>query len=998
MNELSVHHENGHAQSVCHLIIGISLRILLGFITFLIVYGSLYPFNIDLASYSQSSINALLSFRFDDTSRGDLVANVLLFVPFGFVAMQVLRDRAPLIRWGLILTSGFALAWGIQAVQLVLPERVPAGSDALWNLLGCAAGGFAGLLPFKKYFPEFPVRHYPAIPFLLALLWIAYQWAPFVPSLDWQLLKNNIKAVFLNPTLNIVWTLQGIVVWFIVFRFLRESQSRLATGSNLPLLVLCVLVTSFFFVGHAVSTDRVAGALIALLLWPLFKNVIGPGVLACLLIVVLLGISYTPFQLREAAGTFNWVPFSGALDGNMLINVLATFKKIFLYGSLIWLMVEARIRLRLAAGIAALLLFAAEVPQIYFAEATPEITDALLAVLVGIAFHYYGQAEQHAGKRYKEKVSNAEDKLNALPGEAAKARIQRSTAVKEIEASQINVVSSSPLKLQLNLHNYQKFFLDETAKRSKKSISEICSLIIDAAVEEDGAEARLNDQLSPVVLDKKRLSRRRWTAVTIHLEAHRRDILAELADSLEYTPSRILRLLIENHLSSVMKNAKWYQALRFRPPKLTRLRRNQKELLTVATVFVLVVGYFVINYGRKLTVDTPRWAGYPATIILDPHVHTKFSDGALSPEEVVELAVNNGCNALAITDHSDVADSASSAQLDRIQRIRIKYPNLLLFTGIEINIPQYRGREHMGVIVSPENEQAVLRQLGDIAEDAVLDEGRSHIDDTNLIQNLIKYQQLDEPIITIYNHPSRKVPKVSQSVDDILRWIQAGHQVTAIEGAPGHQTSKAIGSYKALVRTINRWDPMVAEIGGGWDQLLAQGHNIWAALAPSDYHNRHLDKSPCEFSRTHLAVPEASYKGVLQAIESGTFWADHGRILEQFYFSVEYEERVAPAYPGSTVHIGHTDSVAVFSIAIQRGPGSLNMPLSAELISNCVDGKPAQIAKLEFSPGESVVSGLFPIASVGLDERSCFVRARIRLSNFTEPDFLAYSNPIRFVL
>ena len=37
--------------------------------------------------------------------------------------------------------------------------------------------------------------------------------------------------------------------------------------------------------------------------------------------------------------------------------------------------------------------------------------------------------------------------------------------------------------------------------------------------------------------------------------------------------------------------------------------------------------------------------------LLDMHVHTNYSDGQFSPDEVIQLAINAGIGIVAITDH-----------------------------------------------------------------------------------------------------------------------------------------------------------------------------------------------------------------------------------------------------------------------------------------------------------------------------------------------------------
>ena len=52
----------------------------------------------------------------------------------------------------------------------------------------------------------------------------------------------------------------------------------------------------------------------------------------------------------------------------------------------------------------------------------------------------------------------------------------------------------------------------------------------------------------------------------------------------------------------------------------------------------------------------PRAGGRP----LELHAHTLYSDGLLSPADLVELAVERGLFALAITDHDSVEGIAEA--------------------------------------------------------------------------------------------------------------------------------------------------------------------------------------------------------------------------------------------------------------------------------------------------------------------------------------------------
>lgn len=77
-----------------------------------------------------------------------VIANILLFVPWGFL-MFVLLDRPQRPRrqtYGLVILAGVLFALAMQVWQLLLPTRVTGFTDALANAVGVFAGAAAGHL------------------------------------------------------------------------------------------------------------------------------------------------------------------------------------------------------------------------------------------------------------------------------------------------------------------------------------------------------------------------------------------------------------------------------------------------------------------------------------------------------------------------------------------------------------------------------------------------------------------------------------------------------------------------------------------------------------------------------------------------------------------------------------------------------------------------------------------------------------------------------------
>ena len=963
------------------------MRLLLGMFTLLIVYGSLYPFNFDPGNYDPALQQSLWSFSIADTSRGDFIANLLLFVPFGFTATHVLAGRAPMLQLTLILSVGFVLAFAIQVAQLLIPGRVPAGADAVLNFFGCAIGCAIAYLPLNRFLARFTgVEAYPPIPLILGCLWLIYNWAPFIPSVDFQLLKNSLKMI-LAADLNIWWLFQKIVMWLVIFHFLAETGSKLGRDKLYPLIVLIILIGSLFIVDHSTTIEHVAGGVLSIPAWYIIRNRRRAPILAISLGLAVLTTTFTPFELRSEINSFGWIPFSASLNSNLLLNVLSIFKKLIVYGSLIWLLVEAWFSLRLASVIVAALLLASEMLQVMFKGPTPEITDALLALAIGVSFHFYESARlARSGPPDETEVGSMSENFKGMGKDTPTTNHLGQSSL----ADQPNL-----LELDVNLHRYQATFLDRAARKLGWSQAQVCSELI--------ALARLRPPKEPGLLQLTgsdfglsiRRRNSKWVALKIPLEESVLEDLEALSAEVGQSTSYTLRHLLKGQISKLSSQVHFKTILLGKVSAAIALTEKYHRLIAGTAIVVLaalLVSKFTASSSSFHT--APAWAGNDATIILDHHTHTNYSDGALPPQALVELAIANGCDALAITDHSDKGGSASSEQIKDIIALRSQYPTLTLFTGIELNMPSYNGREHVNVITEPEYETEILRRLGNLADDY----GSKAADDQRLLEAISQYQNRDIQLVVSYNHPSRKAPTVDESLEDLAKWDPSGELFSILSGSPGHQNAKVIGSYQPPHLTEDRWDPVVATVGGVWDKLLSRGHNVWGAIAPSDYHNKKLDKPPCSFSRTHVSAPSSTHKGILRAIRAGTFWADHGHLLNRLNFSVELDGLDKPAYPGAIVKLGSQSSIASTNLTLERGKGSEGSPLTFEVISNCSTGITEVLYTEVLDPVSSESHGLFSINRAGEDSRSCFVRARVRLYSPTGPDLLAYTNPIRILL
>ena len=79
--------------------------------------------------------------------RGDLLANLLFYMPFGFLAVRTLIGKLDR-RSAVIATiaTGALLSLAMELLQHFIPGRVSAMSDFYLNSIGTAAGAVAGKL------------------------------------------------------------------------------------------------------------------------------------------------------------------------------------------------------------------------------------------------------------------------------------------------------------------------------------------------------------------------------------------------------------------------------------------------------------------------------------------------------------------------------------------------------------------------------------------------------------------------------------------------------------------------------------------------------------------------------------------------------------------------------------------------------------------------------------------------------------------------------------
>jgi peptidoglycan/LPS O-acetylase OafA/YrhL len=1228
-----------------------SMRILLYLIVFVIIYGSYYPFHFQWGIDIEARIWRLLNFNFLNSSVSDLISNTVLFIPFGLVITKASRNQLTIKSACEFLVIGFALAFIIQVGQVWTTDRIPWGGDAIWNVFGCLIGiVLAKASTSRRIHFSYELSPYLVISFYLGLALIFIKLAPYSPALDFDVLKTNFKQIIYHPQIDWYWTYESVVTWLISFYLLSQAKLKWLTTGKLVVMVFAVLSVKFLIINNNINISQFFGASVALVIWISLKSLVNKQLLFLALVLTIIQNGLYPFELKPSPTDFHWLPFSGSLNGNILLNIIAMSKKMLFYISAVWLMYLVTNKLRLSTITVAIIIFIGEYSQRFFTNSVAEITDAILVLLGGYILSLCLTKSNHDGQKIIRdnpgytKVSNTnlsqskmvcinQRDIASLDGLRALAALsvfivhfQQFTNVGgalgpfDFERWMVNGNTGVALFFALSgfllsipfwqanqeqtLPNIKHYFF----KRAIRIIPlfYLCFILLMALKGFKGAEVNFNNILSHLFflhnlkdyqvmslnppfwslavemqfylllplffISIKKLNRKSGTLVFIvlvpviyvlykllmnwlgewndwpiripliwpfgielesvngaalkystmaHLPHFLIGVVAAslfltyrdsgkqkpiLCESLFWLASISVAVILSTPLDelfqlnygrynfplvplllgvilvtapnsvfakrlldlpilrwvgiisygvylfhypllkatkmafdlaglSVTNNVvlygvssliltlllahlsyKYFESLvmrKFTKEKLivtdipikqatsqtSRSKRPRLSTYKIGSGAVLIMGtvglLYILNNQGNSKENSISWASNNANIIFDHHTHTQYSDGNLTLGELTELAYSNGCDALAITDHTDRLSSFNPEKIAKINQLRIQYPNLLILNGVELGMPGYEQREHVNIITTPEFESSVLPEVfTKINKSYNLPES---IRDRFIFDNIFKSDDEFNHSIAIYNHPSRKDETADENLSDIKNWNANKQNIMAISGAPGHQKSTDIGSYRALFKTVDRWDPAIANVGSTLDQLLDEGHDIWGAIASSDYHNDKMDYPPCGFSRIHVSAPEKTYDGLMTALKKGTFWASHGKFLSQFKLVAEISEKQLRLSPGEAANT-EAGSIALIQIELTREKDYFGLPLDIELITNCVTGKPELLDLISVPAFKNTAVALIPINKEGKDGQSCYLRSRVQVQTMDGLLNMAYSNHIRFFL
>jgi VanZ family protein len=392
-------------------------RWLLAFFVLLILYGSLFPFELRHVDV-HGPLDAVRRVRWGISTRGDIFANVLLYLPFGAALAWSLPQAGNAFTRVLVAAAcGALLSFSVELTQVFLVRRVATYADVVNNTIGAFLG--AGLATLVRSTADrlhasevFRLTREPVSAALVAL-WLATFLPSWLPPLDTSRWPQAWARLLAQDWPS--WQAAGFETlgWIVAGAALRTLTRPNYVWPLLAFLVLGALAAQFtLFVGSAKLTEPL-GALFGLAAWPVYARLPERTQVPLLFVLVAAALVWRglePFTFVAHPGGFNLVPFADLISrGSSGFDLPLFFGKAFWCGSLVWLLVRLGTSALAAGVVVAAGLLGVEILQMW----TPaghhraSITDPLVAISAGIVMALFS-----AGP-------------SAAPAPAAKARKRR---------------------------------------------------------------------------------------------------------------------------------------------------------------------------------------------------------------------------------------------------------------------------------------------------------------------------------------------------------------------------------------------------------------------------------------------------------------------------------------------------------------------------------------------------------------------------------------------
>jgi len=353
-----------------------------------ILYGSLYPLEFSARNGPQGPWELLASTWRELDHGVDLVSNLIFYFPLGFFLLGALpggRARA----FAATVLCGTALSCSMELLQFYVPGRETSMGDVEANTLGTLAGAVAGsIVGTSSRWPL--LENLAADPPAMVVLgaWLGARCYPYLPEEDLHKYWHAVRGILLAQNLDPLDLPRYAAAWLAIAAIVDRLYGFRRWRLLFPVLLGGEFSARVLLHGTELKLSDIAGGVFAWVGWALLPRRL-PGRMAAagvVLLAAILLLRLQPFTFATTPRDFGWIPFYSLMVGSMNVAIPTFLEKIFFYGAAIWLLWRGALPLVLATALVAALLFATSWAEQFLPDRSAEITDALLAITLGIAF------------------------------------------------------------------------------------------------------------------------------------------------------------------------------------------------------------------------------------------------------------------------------------------------------------------------------------------------------------------------------------------------------------------------------------------------------------------------------------------------------------------------------------------------------------------------------------------------------------------------------------
>lgn len=399
------------------------LKVLWLLFTVFILYGTLIPFNLvsyrELISSNVSNIS-WVPFVDPDGSRAsipDIVQNILLFFPFGFLGVFSIMNIHMRLRIMIVTALGLQLSGMVEILQLFTSDRTSSLTDLITNTGGALIGALSASIVLETFsqlsdsahFRQFREDRYFMLVLISCLIVAVGALQPFDFTLDVGIVGSKVKSITVTP-LEFNRTLGDEGVVFFRLFLLGYVWSLWLKKAHLKYFVPVGLLSScflgiFFELCQVIVKSRMpsiqdaaviicgssSGALLAkLTLANISQRVWTIAVILTTWITAGMQV-LSPFHLKNKYGGFNVVPFLSYYERTSFIALSNFIESVLMYVPMGFILhyIHAHDNRTFAfiviGNIGGILSLSLEFPQAWINGRYADITDVLGAIAGAVA-------------------------------------------------------------------------------------------------------------------------------------------------------------------------------------------------------------------------------------------------------------------------------------------------------------------------------------------------------------------------------------------------------------------------------------------------------------------------------------------------------------------------------------------------------------------------------------------------------------------------------------